>query len=158
MKSYFFYQGSGGYCDNNIGAVSSTGHGEAISKVCLARHVTGLLDAGIQLNQCLFLYQISKTIVTSISLTTSSLGLDAQKAAESSLSFMSQRVGGTGGVIVLDKAGNIGKHFNTERMAWASIQGDKLYYGLNPGENHMVKLKWWCIKQSVITLLIVNGK
>ena len=71
---------------------------------------------------------------------------------------MSQRVGGTGGVIVLDKTGNIGKHFNTERMAWASIQGDKLYYGLNPGENHMVKLKWWCIKQSVITLLIVNGK
>ena len=38
--------GSGGYCDNNIGAVSSTGHGEAISKVCLARHVTGLLEQG----------------------------------------------------------------------------------------------------------------
>ena len=48
MKPYLFDQGSGGYCDNNIGAVSSTGHGEAISKVCLARHVTGLLDAGIQ--------------------------------------------------------------------------------------------------------------
>ena len=54
---------------------------------------------------------------------------------------MSQRVGGTGGVIVLDKTGNIGKHFNTERMAWASIQDYKLYYGLNPGENHMIKLK-----------------
>ena len=38
--------GSGGYCDNNIGAVSSTGHGEAISKVCLARHVTGLIEQG----------------------------------------------------------------------------------------------------------------
>ena len=69
------------------------------------------------------------------------IGLNSQKAAESGLSFMSKRVGGTGGVIVLDKNGNIGKHFNTERMAWASIQDDKLYYGLNPGENHMVKLK-----------------
>merc|ERR1719351_581352 len=39
--------GSGGYCDSNIGAVSSTGHGEAISKVCLARHLTGLLDQGL---------------------------------------------------------------------------------------------------------------
>ena len=57
MKSYLFDQGSGGYCDNNIGAVSSTGHGEAISKVCLARHVTGLLDKGIQLNQCVVLCQ-----------------------------------------------------------------------------------------------------
>ena len=113
------------------------------------------------------MFYLSKIIVTSISLTTSSLGLDAQKAAESSLSFMSQRVGGTGGVIVLDKTGNIGKHFNTERMAWASIQDHKLYYGLNPGEKHMIKLrewefgvrlKWWCIKQSVITMLIDNGK
>ena len=69
------------------------------------------------------------------------IGLNAQKAAESALSFMSKRVGGTGGVIVLDKNGNIGKHFNTERMAWASIQDDKLYYGLNPGENRMVRLK-----------------
>ena len=38
--------GSGGYCDNDIGAVSSTGHGEAIAKVCLARHVTGLIEQG----------------------------------------------------------------------------------------------------------------
>ena len=69
------------------------------------------------------------------------LGLSSQEAAESSLSFMSKRVGGTGGVIVLDKVGNIGKHFNTERMAWASIQNQKLYYGLNPGEKYLLELK-----------------
>ena len=62
------------------------------------------------------------------------IGLNAQGAAESALSFMSRRVGGTGGVIVIDNAGNIGKHFNTERMAWASLKDEKLYYGLNPGE------------------------
>ena len=53
---------------------------------------------------------------------------------------MSQRVGGTGGVIVLDKMGNIGKHFNTERMAWASIQQQQLYFGLNPGEKQLLDL------------------
>jgi isoaspartyl peptidase/L-asparaginase-like protein (Ntn-hydrolase superfamily) len=47
---------------------------------------------------------------------------------------MRRRVGGTGGVIVIDNEGNIGKHFNTERMAWASLKDGKLYYGLNPGE------------------------
>ena len=53
---------------------------------------------------------------------------------------MSQRVGGTGGVIVLDKTGKIGKHFNTERMAWASLQDHKLNYGLNPGEDFLIEL------------------
>ena len=48
--------GSGGYCDNNIGAVSSTGHGEAISKVCLARHVTGLLDQGAKSDKNSYYY------------------------------------------------------------------------------------------------------
>ena len=48
---------------------------------------------------------------------------------------MSRRVGGTGGVIVLDKMGNIGKHFTTERMAWASLQDQELHYGINPGED-----------------------
>ena len=51
MICFMITLGSGGYCDNNIGAVSSTGHGEAISKVCLARHVTGLLDQGAKMNE-----------------------------------------------------------------------------------------------------------
>ena len=31
--------GAGGYCDNAVGAVSSTGHGESITKVCLAHRI-----------------------------------------------------------------------------------------------------------------------
>ncbi|KAJ0066845.1 hypothetical protein NL108_004813, partial [Boleophthalmus pectinirostris] len=31
--------GPGGYADNSVGAVSTTGHGEAILKVVLARHI-----------------------------------------------------------------------------------------------------------------------
>ena len=64
------------------------------------------------------------------------IGLTAQQAAEDALSFMSRRVGGTGGVIVLDKMGNVGKYFNTERMAWASLKDQKMHYGLNPKENY----------------------
>ncbi|KAJ8308615.1 hypothetical protein KUTeg_013489 [Tegillarca granosa] len=39
--------GSGGYADNVSGAVSTTGHGESIMKVCLARHVTYLMEQGM---------------------------------------------------------------------------------------------------------------
>ena len=70
-----------------------------------------------------------------------SIGLSAQLSSEESLSFMSQRVGGTGGVIVLDKMGNIGKHFTTERMAWASLQDQELHYGINPGDDIIEKYK-----------------
>ena len=41
-RCYFvvlFLTGAGGYADNAVGAVSSTGHGESISKVCLAHRI-----------------------------------------------------------------------------------------------------------------------
>ena len=39
--------GSGAYADDNIGGVSTTGHGESIAKVCLAKHIISLMDTGI---------------------------------------------------------------------------------------------------------------
>ena len=42
--------GSGGYADNNSGAVSTTGHGESILKVCLAKNITHLLEQGNNIN------------------------------------------------------------------------------------------------------------
>ncbi|MEQ2227226.1 hypothetical protein ILYODFUR_035646 [Ilyodon furcidens] len=38
--------GSGGYADNMSGAVSTTGHGEAIMKVTLARHILFYMEQG----------------------------------------------------------------------------------------------------------------
>ena len=38
--------GCGGYADDAAGAVSTTGHGESISKVCLAHHITNLMKSG----------------------------------------------------------------------------------------------------------------
>ncbi|XP_070535827.1 isoaspartyl peptidase/L-asparaginase-like [Ptychodera flava] len=98
--------GSGAYCDNAYGAVSTTGHGEAIVKVTLARHVLFLMEQG----------------------------LSPQAAAQKAIEHMFQRVNGTGGLIVVNNKGEIGFYSNTERMAWASLQSSTLQFGLEPGE------------------------
>ena len=38
--------GSGGYADNRSGASSTTGHGEAFMKTCLAKHMAVLMEQG----------------------------------------------------------------------------------------------------------------
>jgi len=38
--------GCGGYADDNIGAVSTTGHGESIMKFCLARTILTFMEQG----------------------------------------------------------------------------------------------------------------
>ena len=40
------HAGSGGYCDNAVGATSTTGHGEAIAKVTLARSIIFYMEQG----------------------------------------------------------------------------------------------------------------
>lgn len=102
--------GSGGYCDNTIGAASTTGHGESIMKVMLARHVLQNIETG----------------------------LSTQAAAEKSLEYMKQRVGGAGGVIAINNKGEVGKHFTTERMPWATISEKSLEFGIEP-EDHFVE-------------------
>lgn len=41
-----FFSGSGGYADNNVGAVSTTGDGESILKVTLARLILHYMEQG----------------------------------------------------------------------------------------------------------------
>ncbi|KAM4695540.1 isoaspartyl peptidase/L-asparaginase-like isoform 1-T2 [Discoglossus pictus] len=98
--------GSGGYADNLTGAVSTTGHGESIMKVTLARLVLFYMEQGET----------------------------PQDAANQALSYMKNRVHGRGGLIVVSKSGHWAESFTTQRMAWASIEGGVLTYGLNPGE------------------------
>ncbi|XP_014778262.1 isoaspartyl peptidase/L-asparaginase [Octopus bimaculoides] len=106
--------GSGGYADNNIGAVSTTGHGEAISKVCLAKHIIHLLEQGF----------------------------DPDAAAKEAINFMLNRVNGCGGAIVLNKMGQVAVNFSTERMAWAWQNELALHFGLNPTEHFTEALKF----------------
>ncbi|KAK3554020.1 hypothetical protein QTP70_019136 [Hemibagrus guttatus] len=98
--------GSGGYADNKSGAVSCTGHGEAILKVTLAR---------------LILFHMEQ-------------GKSACEAADCSLQYMAERVQGGGGAVVVSPTGDWSATFTTERMAWAAFKSEHLYYGLNPKE------------------------
>lgn len=83
--------GSGAYADNLSGGASATGHGEAIMRVLLSKTAT---DAMAQ-------------------------GMSAQEAATYSLEVLDQRVHGEGGLIVVDREGNIGFAHNTPHMAVA---------------------------------------
>jgi beta-aspartyl-peptidase (threonine type) len=81
--------GCGTYADNSSAGVSATGYGEALMKVCIGRRVCQSIENG----------------------------MTAKQAAENAISFLSKRVDGHGGVIVLDRRGETSYAFNTPRMA-----------------------------------------
>ncbi|XP_056292121.1 isoaspartyl peptidase/L-asparaginase-like isoform X2 [Pseudoliparis swirei] len=99
--------GSGGYADNQVGAVSSTGHGEAIMKVTLAR---------------LILFHMEQ-------------GQSVEAASDLGLAYMESRVGGLGGVVTVDPQGHWAARFSCPQMFWAAAQKDTLHYGLQTGED-----------------------
>ncbi|XP_028280046.1 isoaspartyl peptidase/L-asparaginase-like [Parambassis ranga] len=99
--------GCGGYADNQTGAVSTTGHGEAIMKVTLAR---------------LILFHMEQ-------------GQSVEAASDLGLAYMKSRVEGLGGVVTVDPQGNWAARFSSLQMAWAAAQKDTLHYGLYCGEH-----------------------
>ena len=84
--------GCGGIADNTLGGVSTTGHGESITRVTLANRVLSLLER------------------TSV-----------EESIKQSLQYMYTKTNGRGGLILIDSNGKIGKGFTTQRMTWASI-------------------------------------
>lgn len=104
--------GSGGYADNEIGAISTTGHGECILKVNLAR-------------LALFHVEQGKTL---------------DEAAELSLGYMKSKLKGLGGVIMVDKAGNWAVKWTSESMPWATAKDGKLHTGINLEETVITDL------------------
>jgi beta-aspartyl-peptidase (threonine type) len=89
--------GSGCYADHETGAVSSTGYGEAIMKVVLAK------------TACDFLRPASS---------------NPSRAAQAAAQLLINRGKGTGGLILLDRNGNPGYAFNTARMAYGYVNPD----------------------------------
>ena len=87
--------GSGVLADNELGAISTTGHGEAILKFTLASRIA----------QRMAMYSGPEAAVTS------------------ALTVMARRLGGCGGAICLSPQGGLGIAFTTERMAWAMRDG-----------------------------------
>lgn len=88
--------GAGTYANNNTCGVSATGWGEYFIRVGVARDISALME-----------YR----------------ALTVQQAADTVMKKV-QTLGGDGGVIVLDKFGNMGVSFNSEGMYRAYINAD----------------------------------
>lgn len=101
--------GSGTYADDNVGAVSTTGHGETVAKFCLAHAIIRDMDYG-------------KT---------------AQKATNDCVQKMTERLHNTAGAITLSKDGDVGIGFSTEHMSWAYIKNNELHYGATLNEDNV---------------------
>lgn len=84
--------GCGSYAENGIGGISTTGWGEGMIKVVMAKTVFDILEHN---------------------------GGDAQAAAEKGIDHLKRKVDGHGGVIVLNARGEFGVAFNTPRMVRA---------------------------------------
>jgi L-asparaginase / beta-aspartyl-peptidase len=84
--------GCGCYADNLSAAVSTTGWGEPIMKLVLAKWTADRVAAGNL----------------------------PEWAAQEAMNYLKQRLNGHGGIIVLNAQGQFGIAHNTPRMAWAS--------------------------------------
>ncbi len=83
--------GCGCYADNESAAASTTGWGEPIMKLVLAKWTADRIVAGNL----------------------------PEWSAQEAMNYLKQRVNGHGGIIVLNRDGHIGISHNTPRMAWA---------------------------------------
>lgn len=86
--------GCGCYADGEAGAISCTGHGEAIMKMVLAKTAADLLRTG---------------------------GASDAVASEC-VQMLARRAQSTGGLILLDREGRPGAAFNTPRMAYGYVE------------------------------------
>lgn len=95
--------GCGCYADNQSAAVSTTGWGEPIMKLVLAKWAADRVASG---------------------------NLPQWVAAEA-MNYLKDRVGGHGGIILVDSAGRFGMAHNTPRMAWARQTTAGVAFGAN---------------------------
>jgi beta-aspartyl-peptidase (threonine type) len=82
--------GAGTYADNELGAASATGWGEAIMKILMSKTACDLLK-----------------------------NYDADRAAQMAVDLLAQKVQGWGGIIMIDSRGKYGFAHNTTKMAFA---------------------------------------
>jgi beta-aspartyl-peptidase (threonine type) len=96
--------GAGTYADNRSCAVSATGHGEYFIRATVARDICARMQYG---------------------------GASLAQAAEQVVKVQLTEMGGDGGIIAVDPAGNLSLTFNTSGMYRASIAVDgKLYVAI----------------------------
>ncbi len=94
--------GSGGYADNTTAAVGATGEGESLMKIVISKLVCDYIGNG----------------------------LSVQTACDAAIQLLSDRVGGHGGLIAIDKQGKIGVAYNTSSMPYAySVDKESIISG-----------------------------
>lgn len=100
--------GSGCYADNESAAVSCTGEGEPFMRLVLGKWAVDRVAEGVS----------------------------PQDAAEAAIVRLGSRLGGHGGLILLDREGRSGIAFNTPRMAWGfrTATGSAASTGRPPGD------------------------
>jgi beta-aspartyl-peptidase (threonine type) len=85
--------GCGIYADNGIGGAACTGVGEDITRVVMAKYAVDLLERGET----------------------------PREAAAHAVGLLKKKVDGRGGVILVNRAGDVGFAFNTAHMAYAYL-------------------------------------
>ena len=92
--------GAGNYADDEAGACSTTGHGEAMIRVCLAKTaVDGMRGPA--------------------------LGTSAEQTSRAAIALMVRRTAETGGLIVVAPDGSLGLARTTRTMTWAAVTAEK---------------------------------
>jgi beta-aspartyl-peptidase (threonine type) len=100
--------GAGTYADNETCAISATGHGEYFIRAVVAHDIASLMR-----------YK----------------GLSLQAAAEEVVMNKLAKLGGTGGIIAIDRNANIAMPFNTDGMYRAyKVQGGKTFVAIYKDE------------------------
>jgi beta-aspartyl-peptidase (threonine type) len=89
--------GAGNYADDDGGACSLTGDGEAVLRLCLGKTAVDLLRGRVH----------------------------PEEAARSVVRLLGSRLAATGGVILVDRSGRLGLARNTRTMTWAAA-GEQL--------------------------------
>ena len=97
--------GCGCYADNESAAVSTTGWGEPMMKLVLGKWAADRVGAGAL----------------------------PQRAADDAIAYLKMRLGGHGGLILLDRQGHIGITHNTPRMAWGIQNSSRQDVGFKVG-------------------------
>lgn len=113
--------GCGCYADAEAGGVSSTGYGEAIMKVVMAKSAVDRLREPAEST---ITAQPSAAVRTVGRSTTDSQSSRAMQAAEQTIAELARRTQATAGLILLDREGNPGFAFNTPRMAYGYVAPD----------------------------------
>jgi len=91
--------GCGCYADRQAGGASATGWGEAIMKIVMAKAAVDLMADGRA----------------------------PTAAAKACVNLLAKKVGGTGGIILIDREGRVGFAHNTRRMAYGYVTDDAYY-------------------------------